>query len=211
MKLDPFILIFSIVFVLVIFLLIIWLRKTNKKYTGFETLVFQKPGWEKRFSLFEGMTTTGPQTTASVLKYDSNNYNMTYHDEPAENGLDTLGDVSGNNILDRIGNGGNYSQTASSNYVPNYENSVYLSTSNKASDLEKNEIHPNNENPLGFCATDPLTREEKCNKLSKGVCADAALSTMAVILPSSVSLPMLVMTILPCPFITDAPLKAIFT
>jgi len=108
-------------------------------------------------------------TTAKgqVVSYDPNNYDLTYHEEIAENGLNAMNDISSNSDLFL----GGIVSPPRPNYVPNYENSVYLSNkylSNAIGNLPDAVAN----NPRGFCQSEnTLTQEEKCNRLPKDVCA----------------------------------------
>ena len=103
--------------------------------------------------------------TERDLKYDSNNYNLTYHDEVAENGI--RADIS----LSQISKGSFFSNDTG-NYVPNYENSIYLSkTTGKSTVFSLTPSTTFGNNPLGFCSSELPTIEENCNKLPMGICA----------------------------------------
>jgi hypothetical protein len=103
--------------------------------------------------------------TERDLKYDSNNYNLTYHDEVAENGI--RADIS----LSQISKGSFFSNNTG-NYVPNYENTIYLSkTTGKSTVFSLTPSTTFGENPHGFCSSELPTIEENCNKLPMGICA----------------------------------------
>jgi len=103
--------------------------------------------------------------TERDLKYDSNNYNLTYHDEVAENGI--RADIS----LSQISKGSFFSNDTG-NYVPNYENTIYLSkTTGKSTVFSLTPSTTFGENPHGFCSSELPTIEENCNKLPMGICA----------------------------------------
>jgi hypothetical protein len=108
-------------------------------------------------------------TQGQTVSYDANNYNLTYHDEVPVNGLDI--DVSGV----QMSKGGSFSNNTG-NYVPNYENSIYLSKTTGQSYMAPviplpafSSSMP--QNPLGFCGDTTQNMEDNCNSLPAGVCA----------------------------------------
>ena len=130
----------------------------------------------------------------SVPKYDSNNYDVQYHDNISDlqkqNGIydSSFGkmyvkDPSGNLVSIAYVEGQalpTYYQPGSfvfspSNYVPNYEDSVYLSRTTGLSTLGKVKSVATMQG--GFCnqmANDKTMLESKCNSISTDVCASTS-------------------------------------
>ena len=130
----------------------------------------------------------------NVSKYDSNNYDVQYHDNitdiQKQNGIyDSsfsqmyVKDPSGNLVSMAYVEGQalpTYYQPGSftfspSNYVPNYEDSVYLSRTTGLSTLGK--IKSVSSMQGGFCnqmVNDKTLLEQKCNSLSTDVCASTS-------------------------------------
>ena len=128
----------------------------------------------------------------SSTKYDTNNYNVTYHSD-ASNGYDDES-TAGNGkmwILDKSGNliSVPYSDVSgstlynepgsfrfgSSNYVPNYEESVYLSKLTNVSTVAP--VVNSSANGSGFCSSlypNLNAIEEKCNSLDSNACASTS-------------------------------------
>lgn len=148
--------------------------------------------------IVSGNVTIPPATTISgntnVSKYDSNNYDVQYHDNitdiQKQNGIydSSFGqmyvkDPSGNLVSMAYVEGQalpTYYQPGSfvfspSNYVPNYEDSVYLSRTTGLSTLGK--IKSVSTMQGGFCnqmVNDKTMLEQKCNSLSTDVCASTS-------------------------------------
>jgi hypothetical protein len=129
------------------------------------------------------------QKEVSSTTYDTNNYNVNYHIEPSNNyysDTSTAGigkmwvlDHSGNLIsipYNEISGNTLYNEPGSfrfgpSNYVPNYEESVYLSKLTNISTVTPLET----EKLRGFCnSMDKNTIEQKCNSLNKDTCASTS-------------------------------------
>jgi hypothetical protein len=134
------------------------------------------------------------KTTADKTKYDTNNYNVQYHDSIDDlNSQKGIYDLSFGSmvVLDKSGNKvaipyvkgqalPTYYQPGSfifgsSNYVPNYEDSVYLSRTTGLTTLST--IYPTSSMLGGFCtqnSNDPTALEKKCNSLSNDTCASTS-------------------------------------
>jgi hypothetical protein len=129
----------------------------------------------------------------ALSRYDTNNYNTQYHDDPAtlqNQGMynTTFGsmmvkDASGNMVSMPYVPGQalpNYYQPGSfvfgaTNFVPNYEDSVYLSRTTGLSSVAK--AYPTASMMGGFCKqyqTDKLGLEQQCNTLNSGTCASTS-------------------------------------
>jgi len=125
----------------------------------------------------------------SGTSYDTNNYNITYHSDPS-NGSPDIGSAGAGKmwVLDNSGNlitvpysemSGNtlYNEPGSfrfgsSNYVPNYEESVYLSKLTNISTVAP--VVNSTANAAGFCSSlcpDKNAIEQKCNALDPNACA----------------------------------------
>jgi hypothetical protein len=126
--------------------------------------------------------------------YDSNNYNIQYHDDPttAKNqgsiyntafGSMMVKDTSGNMVSLPYVPGQalpNYYQPGSfvfgaTNFVPNYEDSVYLSRTTGLSTVAK--AYPMSSFMGGFCTNyrvDKVKLEQKCNTLDAETCASTS-------------------------------------
>jgi len=143
------------------------------------------------------ITTSSPTISDSSMNalshYDTNNYNTQYHDDPAtlQNqgmyntafGSMMVKDASGNMISMPYVPGQalpNYYQPGSfvfgaTNFVPNYEDSVYLSRTTGLSSVAK--AYPTSSMMGGFCTqykTDKLGLEQQCNALDSGTCASTS-------------------------------------
>jgi hypothetical protein len=128
------------------------------------------------------------------IKYDSNNYNIEYHDSANEINaqqplyelnISTLNvpDSSGNTVSYPVITGlalPTYYQPGSMmfgpvSYVPNYEDSVYLSRSTGLSTLK--DYGPTTKSAGGFCSfyeNDKVKQEQKCGALSSDVCGSVS-------------------------------------
>lgn len=128
----------------------------------------------------------------SSTKYDTNNYNVTYHSDASNESTDES--TAGNGkmwILDKSGNliSVPYSDVSgstlynepgsfrfgSSNYVPNYEESVYLSKLTNISTVAP--VVNSSTNGAGFCSSlypDLNAIEEKCNAQDSNSCASTS-------------------------------------
>lgn len=126
--------------------------------------------------------------------YDSNNYNIQYHDDPttAKNqgsiyntafGSMVVKDNSGNMVSMPYVPGQalpNYYKPGSfvfgaTNFVPNYEDSVYLSRTTGLSSVAK--AYPTSSFMGGFCTNyrvDKVKLEQKCNTLDAETCASTS-------------------------------------
>ena len=144
-------------------------------------------------------TETVPDTTTENpdenTKYDQNNYNLQYHDNindiKAQDGLYNVNDL--NNMIVKNDDGNlvsipfNASTTlptyynpgsfifSSSNYIPNYKDSVYLSRTTGLSSVSQ--VYPSSMMASGFCnyyKNDAIKIEQKCNKLDPDACASVS-------------------------------------
>lgn len=133
------------------------------------------------------------QAQLSSTTYDTNNYSMTYHTD-ASNGSRDSSQSAGNGKMWVLDNCGNlisvpYSDVSgttlynepgsfrfgSSNYVPNYEESVYLSKLTNISTVAP--VVNSTENSAGFCSAlypDKDALEQKCNALDTNACASTS-------------------------------------
>jgi len=131
-------------------------------------------------------------TQLSGTSYDTNNYNITYHTDPSDGSpdigsagagkmwvLDNSGnlitvpysDVSGSTLYNEPGS----FRFGSSNYVPNYEESVYLSKLTNISTVAP--VVNSAANAAGFCSSlypDTNAVEQKCNALDPNACASTS-------------------------------------
>lgn len=130
----------------------------------------------------------------NINKYDSGNYNVQYHDDAKDiyqkelSQKPFLGTVmvrdNSNNLISIPYTPSNVLPTyyqpgsfifGSSSYVPNYEDSVYLSRTTGLSTV--GESYPSSKKAGGFCdyyMNDPENIEQKCNKLKKDTCASVS-------------------------------------
>jgi len=129
----------------------------------------------------------------ALSHYDTNNYNTQYHDDPStlQNqgmyntafGSMMVKDASGNMVSIPYVPGQalpTYYQPGSfvfgaTNFVPNYEDSVYLSRTTGLSSVAK--AYPTASMMGGFCAqyqTDKLGLEQQCNALNSNTCASTS-------------------------------------
>jgi len=129
-------------------------------------------------------------TDNSALRYSADNLNIEYHDPAADienNGIEntkfskiTMVDSCGNRIY--LPNSGTQGYSTFNNpgefpygpstYVPNYEDSVYLSRSTGQNTNAK--VYDTTSMNAGFCTQNknsPNQLEESCNHLDKNVCA----------------------------------------
>jgi hypothetical protein len=136
-------------------------------------------------------TYTTPEDLAEKSQYKLNDFNVQYHDNISDmNSKNGIYDISFANmyVYDKDGNRiilphflSQSSPTyytpgsfifGSSGYVPNYEDSVYLSKTTGLSTLKA--VQPESTLKGGFCsqyATNPLQMEQKCNSIDKLTCA----------------------------------------
>jgi len=134
--------------------------------------------------------TTKPEL-AQKSQYKLNDFNVQYHDNISDmNSQNGIYDISFANmyVYDKDGNriilphflsqsSPTYYQPGSfifgsSGYVPNYEDSVYLSKTTGLSTLKA--VQPESTLKGGFCsqyATNPLRMEQKCNSIDNVTCA----------------------------------------
>jgi hypothetical protein len=110
--------------------------------------------------------------SSSAMRYDPNNYDTVFHREfPNQNttlSADKNSTVTGNIVYYQPGS---YRYGASS-YVPYYEDSVFLSRSNKA--IVNSPTYVSSATQGGFCSyysTQPDILEEKCNAIDAASCA----------------------------------------
>ena len=129
------------------------------------------------------------QSTVSSTTYNPNNYGVTYHTEPSGGSIDSSTAGAGKMwILDNSGNlvsipykdisgttlynePGSF-RFGSSNYVPNFEETVYLSKLTNIATVTP--VINSAENAAGFCTShsqDKDALEQKCNALDKNACA----------------------------------------
>jgi len=131
-----------------------------------------------------------PATIAAKTKYNSDNLNVEYHDDPQSIGGNnmyntTMGtaqvyDVNGN-LVDVVSNAiqdsvvyyqpGSYKYGATS-YVPYYEDSVFLSRSTNA--IVNKPTYVTTDIGGGFCnkyRADPIKLESQCNAINNETCA----------------------------------------
>ena len=125
--------------------------------------------------------------------YKTNNYDVEYHDPPEKNDAVSKGtwvkDPSGNLVFvpwnDNLGNNTTYYTSGAypygaSTYVPNYEDSVYLSKTTGQSTLLK--VAPISAS-LGICnqgtgIDNKAKMEQSCNALTSDVCASTTCCTL---------------------------------
>jgi hypothetical protein len=126
------------------------------------------------------------QNAVSSTTYNPNNYDVTYHTEPSGGMIGTSSwilDHSGNLVsvsYSDISGKTLYNQPGSfrfgpSNYVPNYEESIYLSKLTHISTVTP--ISNPTETATGFCtayAHDKNLLEQKCNALDTNACASTS-------------------------------------
>jgi len=142
-----------------------------------------------------GITPTDEyQAKMSNTNYDTNNYDVKYHSDPTDNTDMSNNSVSGTGkmwVLDSSGNlvsipyNENKNTTlyyepgsfrfGSSNYIPNYEESIYLS---KLTNTTSVSPYLDAENRAGgFCEyykNNPEELEQKCNDMSANSCASTS-------------------------------------
>lgn len=134
-------------------------------------------------------------SSKNPYRYDSNNYNMTYHSDPTLNSdanemSDNLA-KTGTWVIDRNGKKtlipwseikkdityytpGSY-PFGPSNYVPNYENSIYLSQTTGIS--QASPLINTAAMKLGFCSQNanyPNILEQNCNSLDVNTCGSTS-------------------------------------
>jgi hypothetical protein len=113
----------------------------------------------------------------SSIQYDSNNFNLQYHDDISMNS-DLIG-LQENTVYYQPG----AFKYGASSYVPNYEDSVYLS---KTTYLPTTSVYNNGINPNDICnlySNYPERLENACNNLDNGTCR--RLSPCCVLLGGS--------------------------
>ena len=136
-------------------------------------------------------TYTTPEKLAEKSRYKLNDFNVQYHDNISDmNSQNGIYDISFANmyVYDKDGNriilphflsqsSPTYYQPGSfifgsSGYVPNYEDSVYLSKTTGLSTLKA--VQPESTLKGGFCsqyATNQVQMEQKCNSIDNVTCA----------------------------------------
>jgi len=139
----------------------------------------------------QNQLTNSLNATNDTIKYDSNNFNIQYHDsvntikaqDDVRDGAAYVLDKSGNMVsLQSIGNGvtptyyqpGSYKYGAST-YVPNYEDSIYLSKTTGESAVTP--ILNQASISKGFCSyyiNQPDKLEEACMKTDPNICASTS-------------------------------------
>jgi hypothetical protein len=149
-----------------------------------------KTGIVANETIINTTTNTGSSSAKYTTKYDSNNYDVTYHDSITD--LTKQGSITdGSIVYDSKGNpislpGINKSVTptyyqpgsfifGSTNYVPNYEDSVFLSRTTGLSQVAN--TYPTPSNSAGFCFANrqfPSQLEQKCNVLGNDVCGSVS-------------------------------------
>lgn len=130
-------------------------------------------------SLSQGSPTSnlGDSSYNSLIQYDSNNYNIQYHNDLSYNS-DLIG-LQENAIYYQPG----AFKYGGSSYVPNYEDSVYLS---KTTYLPTTASYNNGIDPNDICSlysNYPERLENACNNLDNGTCR--RLSPCCVLLGGS--------------------------
>ena len=143
--------------------------------------------------------TPSPDPSNNTLKYKNDNYDVEYHD-PVDKSADAISkgtwvkDVSGNLVfvpwVDKLSNKATYYTSgaypySASTYVPNYEDSVYLSRSTGQSTVGV--AYPTSASFGGICNQDTgidnkAKMEQSCNVLTNDVCAS---TTCCVLLGGS--------------------------
>jgi hypothetical protein len=132
------------------------------------------------------------QAAVSSTTYNTNNYDVTYHTDPTDETTDasTAGagqmwilnnsgqlisvpyeDVTGTTLYNEPGS----FRFGSSNYVPNYEETVYLSKLTNISTVTP--VINSAEIAAGFCASNSQNKdvlEQKCNALDTNACASTS-------------------------------------
>jgi hypothetical protein len=107
----------------------------------------------------------------NITHYDPNNYNITFHADPQDNSSIYFSDICTNMVNATYYQAGSFPYGPSS-WVPNYEDSVYLS---KLTGYSSNSaLYNTASQQSGFCvhyANNPQGLEEQCNKLDPNVCA----------------------------------------
>jgi hypothetical protein len=118
----------------------------------------------ENYTIITGNSIVG-NTSSTSLRYDPNNYDTVFHPEYPGYGNK---DLAGNIVYYQPGS---FTYGASS-YVPYYEDSVFLSRSNKA--IVNAPTYVDTSAKGGFCnyySTQPEIIEQKCNAIDSATCA----------------------------------------
>ena len=118
----------------------------------------------ENYTVMTGNTTTG-NSSAISLRYDPNNYDTVFHPEYPEYGNQSL---FGNIVYYQPGS----FRYGASSYVPYYEDTVFLTRSNKA--IVNAPTYVDTSAKGGFCSyygTQPEIIEQKCNAIDSATCA----------------------------------------
>jgi hypothetical protein len=170
-----------VVLVLAIVVSLIYFQYSTKPYFEFMTLDTSVAVDASGNTIPSAKTSEKPEP----MKFDSNNYDVLYHDDPQTFVTDASADII--QVRDQSGNMVSLNKTKSqgsityyepgtykfgaSSYVPSYEDSVYLS---RTSGLSTTKPLENTAAMLGgFCTqnkNDPNKLEDQCNKISKDQC-----------------------------------------
>jgi hypothetical protein len=144
---------------------------------------------QKLLNLKQQQINTIDSSKTSNSNYNSDNFNITYHADPTTQtqpdesyaGVGKMWvDISGSLVAvpySDVSNTTLYNSSGSytfnpASYVPNYEESVFLSKLTNQPTVAETHNLPTNQN--GFCAstqTSAIERDVKCNALDKNVCA----------------------------------------
>ena len=117
---------------------------------------------------YDSSATIQPGSTLGPFMPNDNNYGLQYHDEISQDVKNNWSKTMGNVIYNEPGS----LRFGSSNYVPNYEESIFLSP---VTGLRYNQpMYIESKQDIGFCefnknSVDKI--EEQCNKLDKNVCS----------------------------------------
>lgn len=161
----------------------------EEKKEGYET---QNTQYSKSFNDDNNPVALNENDLSVKTNYNMNNYDVQYHDDAAELKKETetpfLGTFMAKDINNRIISVPytpsltlpTYYQPGSfvfgsTNYVPNYEDSVYLSRTTGLSSVAK--AYPSSEMYGGFCnyyANDQIKLEQICNQLDGNTCASVS-------------------------------------
>lgn len=159
-----------------------------------EAYTNRKIEYAKNESVPETTTGTPSGTPDNKQEYDLTNYDVQYHDNiddiKIQSGINNS-DINNMVVKDSCGNlvsiPFNASTTlptyykpgsfiyGSSTYVPNYEDSVYLSRTTGISAVSP--VYPSSMIASGFCnyyKNDAITIEQKCNQLNPDTCASVS-------------------------------------
>lgn len=177
-----------LIMIIVIFLIIIYNYNNIKIETfnndpidiglAFSNNNIEVPNYAINDNSITNNTNTNMNTNTIVSKYNPFNYDITYHKEYEPTNISTdnykVSDINGNIIdINRLSIEGKPTYDNTKKYIPNYEDSIFLSkTTNNmtySNNLEFNNKYgfcENNKNELGN-----ITLEERCNNLDGNICA----------------------------------------